>query len=202
MSDPRKEYFNNLARNWDAEADAASGSQERIRQILGDYISFIGSPLLDLGSGTGILVPALADLLPAGQKIVEFDMSLRMLSQTMVKNIDRVRILSVNGDAHYLPFGDRSMATVICFRSLPHFHDPHGALKEMHRILQSGGHLIVLHLMGHRQLNRYHSRSNGAIQRDYLPTLSELTGLVGQNKFQLVQALENEDLYLWAGRKK
>jgi len=56
--------------------------------------------------------------------------------------------LTVKSDAHYLPFVDGSIGTIICFESLEHFRDPILAVKEWGRVLRLGGVAAVTTVQG------------------------------------------------------
>ena len=51
--------------------------------------------------------------------------------------------LTVRADAHFLPFPEDSMGTIICFESLEHFRDPIQAVREWGRVLKPGGLVAV-----------------------------------------------------------
>ena len=54
-----RKFFNEHSQIWDNEINARQ--VKRIREIFADKLSFIESPFLDLGSGTGVLVPVLKE---------------------------------------------------------------------------------------------------------------------------------------------
>lgn len=51
--------------------------------------------------------------------------------------------IDVLADAHYLPFANGSFEQIVCSEVLEHLHNPQQAVKEMARILQDGGNLIL-----------------------------------------------------------
>jgi len=199
VHDQRRGFFDHHAPGWD-NGDHKK-KQERLRKIFSDFLPTIQTPVLDLGSGTGILIPMLLDREVRNQKIIELDLSFRMLVQAASKMKENGKITYLNGDVHYLPFPDQCIATVICFEAFPHFRNQPHALQELHRVLVTGGNLIILHLMGHERLNAYHDHVGDAILHDHLPPLSELVRMLRQNNFHILRSLENEDLYLIEVRK-
>ena len=200
MPDQRKEYFNCQAPGWDAQL--LPEKQDRILQACHQYVPPLAAPVLDVGCGTGVLIPVLLKILPGHSRIIELDIAGGMLRQARGKNKNNNRISHINADIHFLPLADCSVVTAICFESLPHFRDLPAALQELHRVLQSGGKLIILHLISHEKLNELHRQTGGAICRDYLPSLADLAGRLTDLRFRLVQAIEREDLYLVAAEKR
>src|SRR5262249_41741994 len=60
--------------------------------------------------------------------------------------LDRVSpfaVPDVEGDARALPFGDRSFDSVLCTQVLEHVVDPRATLREIGRVLRSGGRLVL-----------------------------------------------------------
>jgi SAM-dependent methyltransferase len=89
-----------------------------------------GRPLLDLGTGDGQTVAALA---PEGF-VVGVD-----------ERVDLLRHGAVNALAGALPFGNASFETVLAADLFHHMDDPHlaAAIAEIARVLRPGGHLIA-----------------------------------------------------------
>lgn len=200
MHDRRKDFFDYHAPGWDNIEIAEKLS--RIQQIFNKFFPVLPAPVLDLGCGTGVLIPILADRLAPNSKIIEFDLAYRMLVCAKAKKDDQVIIIPINGDAHSLPFTDQSISTAVCFESFPHFRDMVSALTELKRVLRSGGDLIILHLMGREKLNKFHDQVGGAIHHDYLPSFTELDRMLVPLQFDLIRSVEGDDLYLAVARKR
>ena len=200
MPDQRKDYFDYHAPDWDTLA--APEKQERLGLVFSRFIPSFAAPVLDLGCGTGVLIPVLVNILPAHSKIIELDIAYRMLLQARAKNKNNGRINHLNGDVHFLPLTNGSIRTAICFESLPHFRDLSSALAELHRVLHPEGNLIILHLMGREKLNRLHDQAGGVICRDYLPALADLSERLKRLGFEVIQAAEKDDLYMVVALKR
>jgi ubiquinone/menaquinone biosynthesis C-methylase UbiE len=200
LYDRRKDFFDYHAPAWDNLG--ISEKQIRIRQVFDRYLLALKAPLLDLGCGTGVLIPVLLDRLPANSNIIEFDLAYRMLVYAKAKIGNGGLISHINGDAHFLPFADQSISTAICFESFPHFRESVSALKELQRVLHHGGDLIIIHLMGREKLNKFHDQVGGAIYQDYLPSFAELNEMLTPLNFELTQTAAGNDLFLAVARKR
>ena len=95
--------------------------------------------VLDLACGTGILFPKLVERFG---KVVGLDYSLPMLEVAKRKGLPNTYL--VRGDALKLPFGGETFDTVVVSLGLRHFPDIETSLREIHRVLKSGGELHIL----------------------------------------------------------
>ncbi len=102
---------------------------------------------LDVGSGTArlLLQVALSQQLRFLQ-LTSLDYFSDMVDQAR-ENVRacglELRIRVVQGDAHALPFGTDTFDIVISRSTLHHFADPVTAIREIHRVLKSGGVAII-----------------------------------------------------------
>jgi demethylmenaquinone methyltransferase / 2-methoxy-6-polyprenyl-1,4-benzoquinol methylase len=95
--------------------------------------------VIDLAAGTGDLTLALEKALPKSE-IVATDFSEEMLTVAKSKGVRQVAI----ADALALPFQDRSFDCLTIAFGLRNVKDWSAALREMWRILNDNGHLLVM----------------------------------------------------------
>jgi ubiquinone/menaquinone biosynthesis C-methylase UbiE len=95
--------------------------------------------ILDVGCGLGILTRRLAQLATAGT-VWGIERSTDQLGKA-VRDLPNLHFLE--GDAQALPFDDNSFDMVFCRYLLEHVANPGQVLKEMHRVLKSGGKVFV-----------------------------------------------------------
>ncbi|REJ84673.1 MAG: SAM-dependent methyltransferase [Acidobacteria bacterium] len=87
------------------------------------------SPCLDAGSGRSPWKPLLLDM---GHRVVSIDVE------------DRSGDVDILTDVQDMPeVAESSMATVLCTQVLEHVPRPWQALREIHRVLRPGGHLVL-----------------------------------------------------------
>jgi ubiquinone/menaquinone biosynthesis C-methylase UbiE len=120
--------------------------QERLRLVLGlvnELPSPAGATALEVGCGAGYASTALAE---QGYKVDAIDTVLEMVNAARARALqhkvdDKV---SVNiGDVYSLPFSDNTFNLVIAMGVLPWLPSVEPPLREMNRVLQPGGYLIV-----------------------------------------------------------
>lgn len=97
-----------------------------------------GESVLDLATGTGLIARAAAE---AAGAVVGADISLGMLARA--RSLSAGALPFVAGDAHRLPFGDRSFDLVVCGLSLSHFGEVSVALGEIRRVLRPKGRFLT-----------------------------------------------------------
>ena len=99
-----------------------------------------GQRVLDVACGTGIVARVAADRLAGVGEVTGLDLNASMLkvARRLQPDVDWHE-----GDATDMPFPDASFDAVLCQAGLMFFPDPVTALREMRRVLRSGGQLAV-----------------------------------------------------------
>ena len=193
-----QEYFDQLAPIWDKEL-----TQERLK-CLGTIVKELGIKpgyyVLDIGSGTGVLLPFLVAELGDEGKIVALDFSAEMVDQAKAKNFPPV-VVFAQADVLAIPLADNSVDLAICNSAFPHFNDKVEALKEIARVLRNNGRLVICHTMSREMLNRLHQSIGGVIANDLLPHESQLRGLIKQAGLKITHFEDGPDRYLVIAEK-
>lgn len=103
--------------------------------------------VLDLATGSGDVVFALADGLPTAVRLTGMDFCQPMLDEAVKKREASPRWAGIEfrqGDGMALPLPDRAFDAVTISFGLRNMADRHKALSEMRRVLRPGGRLFVL----------------------------------------------------------
>lgn len=95
-----------------------------------------GKSVLDIGCGTGIFSRYFAE---TGATVTSMDISPELIEQA--KKETTAPITYLIGDAEQLPFPESSF-DVVAGSSILHHLDPEVALKEIYRVLRSGGRMV------------------------------------------------------------
>ncbi len=121
--------------------DDVYSNDGRIVTELGKVTSLAGKRVLEVGAGSG---RDALDCLAAGGQVITLDYtleSLRIVRQLAERRGQRIDL--VCADANHLPFRDQSLEVVFHQGLMEHFRDPAALLREQHRVLRRGGHLLV-----------------------------------------------------------
>jgi len=105
-----------------------------------------GATVLDVGCGTGVLLPALAELVGSSGRVVGLDYAPDLLAKARdrVRDADYAAVVElVEGDATRLPFESGSFDAAHIERVLMHLSDPGAAISEMRRIVRPGGWVVT-----------------------------------------------------------
>jgi ubiquinone/menaquinone biosynthesis C-methylase UbiE len=193
-----QEYFDQLAPTWDKEL-----TRERLK-CLGNIVKELGIEpgyyVLDIGSGTGVLLPFLIAELGDEGKVVALDFSAEMLGQAQAKNFQPI-VGFAQADVLAIPLADNSVDLAICNSAFPHFDDKGKALKEIARVLINNGRLVICHTMSREMLNRLHQSIGGIVASDLLPDESQLIGLIKRAGLRVIHFQDGPDRYLVIAEK-
>jgi SAM-dependent methyltransferase len=129
-------------------------TRDRLRDVLRPQP---GERILEIGPGTGYytldmaewLLPGSAD--PSGGGTVEiFDLQREFLDHVMARAAERglANVIPTQGDATALPYEDGSIDAVVLTAVLGEIPDRQAALREIRRVLEPDGRLIVGELVG------------------------------------------------------
>jgi len=136
--DPTREYFDNVAAEWDAMRRTFFGDGVRRAAIAAANIG-PGMLVADVGTGTGFL----AELaLEAGARVIGIDISDGMLAQVTSRFGNRL-FEARPGDIAALPLETGEVDAVLANMVLHHAEDPPSAIREMARALKPGGTLVI-----------------------------------------------------------
>jgi len=166
-----RDYFDALAPRWDSLPSPANAS-ERVRRFVERAVPPSAGRVLDIGSGTGLLLEHLKRARPGLRAVVEVDLAEAMLREARAKGDASASF--VCADATRLPLAVSSFDAVLCFGVLPHLHDLDMACRGFLAALKPGGVLAVGHMMDSATLNDFHAALDGPVSGDRIDTAATL----------------------------
>jgi ubiquinone/menaquinone biosynthesis C-methylase UbiE len=188
-----RKFFENLAQEWDSFQPL--NRDETIGDLLALIDQYILQPesILDIGTGTGAIIPILRSRYP-DTRVYSIDLATEMLFRA------RQRVPTANltqADVHSLPFGDQVFSAVICHNSFPHFSQKETALREIYRSLKDDGILAILHDQSRERVNEFHQNAQSpVIQGDILPPTEILCEILKTTGFIPIHIEDNDDRFL------
>jgi ubiquinone/menaquinone biosynthesis C-methylase UbiE len=195
----RKGFFDRHAASWD-ERLRLSEHVSRVSDLVRSFELTAGSAVVDVGTGTGVLLPFLREAIGPTGRLIAMDFSLRMLEQAAERRRDANALL-LNAGVHAMPLRSGEFDRVTCFAAFPHFPNKTGALLEMVRVLRPGGQLTLAHLKSAEEINQFHRQVGGAVAGDRLPDPEVLRRLMEDAGLTNVSVVNQPGRFVAQGRK-
>lgn len=186
-----KDFFNALAEQWD---DMARVDEGKLQRIVTHVALKPGQRVLDVGTGTGIMIPFLNRGLQNDGEIVAVDLAKNMLQKAYEKFGSMAIFLQA--DAGALPFMDETFDRILCYSVFPHFQDKRQVLRELARVLKKSGQIIVAHSESREHVNAFHQSLKSLVSKDQIPEDAVMRELADQAGLQIQFAEHNDQLYV------
>ncbi len=136
---------------WDKWAHSLDDNTWRnyyLRKGQSDVISLLNIredfSLLDIGCGTGWALGQAALLIGEKGSFYGVDLSAKMIEKAKENFQNRGNFHFIKANAESIPLDDNLFDAVICTNSFHHYLHPDKALKEMNRLLKTGGKVYIL----------------------------------------------------------
>ena len=196
----RKTYFNEQANTWDERFHTPNLSSF-LEKLVPQFGLEAGQNILDVGTGTGVLIPYLIQAVGPAGSVTAIDYSENMIQicktkHSHLKNIS-VELKNIEEDA----FPTESFDAVICFGIFPHLENKEKALRNMNRILKLGGTLIIAHALSSKELKAHHNNASSVVVHDVLPEEAEMKQLLEQTGFTEISIKDEPGCYLCLAHK-
>jgi ubiquinone/menaquinone biosynthesis C-methylase UbiE len=174
--DERRSFFDSSASNWDQllERDLP---MEKLGEMVEQFGISEGDSILDVGTGTGVLLPLLGKAIGQSGTLVAIDFSMKMLLAA-IRHDFYIRPAFFNAGVAAIPFRQGSFDKVTCFSAFPHFPDKKRALAEMVRVLKVSGWLFIAHLHSIEEIAHLHHEVGGSVHQDHLPDRAMMAKLM------------------------
>jgi len=196
----RKAYFNHAAETWDQKF-YTSELETFLMKFVKKFDLKRGQHVLDVGTGTGILIPFLLQIIGESGSIFAIDYAEKMvekckLKYSHIKNVE-IKLLDVEKDK--LP--SESFDAVTCFGLFPHLEHKEKALKNIYQAMKPEGHLIIAHALSSKEIKTHHQKAASPILSDKLPEKVEMTRLLKSVGFNKIHVEDGQGSYLCSSTK-
>jgi SAM-dependent methyltransferase len=193
INEIQREMFDKLYRLF--EPPLPEGVPERLERIAASGEIIEGDVVLDVGSGTGVLVPLIHEYRPA--RICACDLSEAMLGQLARNYAYAEPILA---DVRDLALPDGSLDVVFINACYPNIVDKATAFSNIGRMMRSGGRLVISHPLGKAFIDRI--REGTPFPLDDFPERDEAAVLLRPFGFAVKRLVDEPEFYLLVAEKE
>jgi SAM-dependent methyltransferase len=171
------------------EPPLPEGVPERLEKIVAHGKIIKDETVLDVGTGTGILIPIIKKYKPS--RIYACDLSWRMLEQ-LRENYPYVK--TIMADVRDLKLPESSIDTVFINACFPNIVDKSGAFSNISRMMKAKGRIVISHPLGKAFIL---SLKNGApFPLDEFPEEPEAGALLKPFGFDIETFIDEPRLYI------
>ena len=197
----RKAYFNKVAAIWDQKY-CTPELESFITKLVPLFGLRAGQNVLDVGTGTGILIPFISrEVAPSGS-ITAIDYAENMVQNCRLKHshLKNVSIKLEDIEEPNLP--PEHYDAITCFGLFPHLENKWKALHQMNHLLKSGGKLVIAHALSSTEIRTRHKSASSAVLSDALPEKTEMELLLKRAGFADIHIKDETGCYLCTSNKR
>lgn len=188
-----RSFFDNLAPTWDD--NEILSTPEKVRFVL-DFVDLrAGQRVLDLGTGTGVLLPFIAERVGEKGKIVAVDYSQGMLDRAIAKFRDlnpKPKFLQMDFENETI---EGEFDRILLYSVYPHLHTPIDTVKWLRTVnLAPDGIITIAFPTGPDFINNIHRQRHS--DSDILPPAEELANTFRLHGLNATVAKADDECYI------
>ncbi len=189
----RKAFFEQRAETWDAHNEHDGIKLLELFEALDLHY---GDSIVDVGTGTGILIPHILQRIGQNGKILAIDYAKNMIEQASEKfppkDYPNVEFLAED----YLEIEPESLFdAVVCYSCFPHLADKNRFFRISFEMLKSGGTLFIAHSDSRRAINEMHARKHESVCDDFMPIMKEIADMGERTGFAVIDRRDDERIF-------
>jgi len=193
-----KAFFNQKAEDWD---EKIYHDLEKLDIIIRELDIKPTDKILDVGTGTGIMIPYLYEQIKDPGKIIAVDISENMIRIARAKHpkskFPNVDFLVQDIYNHHF---EEKFDVILCYSCFPHFIKQRETIKKLARRLNNGGKLMIAHSQSRDAINNLHKECDKVISKDKLPPILEIVKIMEDSGFKVQKKVDNEEMFYILGR--
>jgi len=193
----QKEFFNSMAEKWDT---ICQHDTIKIRFILNLLNIKNDAKILDVGTGTGVLIPFLHSRIGDEGEILAIDVSTKMLEVARGK-CNYANVKFIEGDILDFNLNSEYFDYIFCYSVFPHFSDKQLAINRMGKFLRNGGKIVICHSQSRDEINNLHRKASEAVCEDDLPDIKTIKSYFKNAGLDTTVEIDNREMFIVIGEK-
>jgi demethylmenaquinone methyltransferase/2-methoxy-6-polyprenyl-1,4-benzoquinol methylase len=185
------DFFNSIAEKWDSTIKV---DEKKINKLLSQISITNGESILDIGTGTGVLIPFYKEINKNG-KITGVDISEGMLNVAKRKfgqlsNLN-FKLLDVENE-----FIEEKFDKIVLYSMFPHLNNKVETIKKLvNNNLNKNGKLLIAHSDSREFLNNLHSNADDRVSNDILIDVNKQKEVFEIANLKVINAYEDDEIY-------
>ncbi|NLO82009.1 MAG: class I SAM-dependent methyltransferase [Clostridiales bacterium] len=192
-----REYFNGIAHKWD---EMVNHDPEKLSKIFEMIDLKAGQKVLDVGTGTGVLIRHIYDRVGDEGHIDALDISEKMVEEAR-KKYAYTNLNFIIGDVCNITINRAAYDCIICYNVFPHFGDKKRAVYNMAQWLKKDGKLVVCHSQSREKVNEIHLSGQEFLKADLLPPAESVGKMMEEVCLTVYRLIDSDELYFVGGIK-
>ncbi|CEQ29637.1 methlytransferase [[Clostridium] sordellii] len=185
------EFFNKIAKEWDSIIEV---NEEKINLLLSKLDIKSNERILDVGTGTGVIIPFIKVLNKGGYiKGVDISTGMLNIAKEKYKNLENIEfeIKDVEEEEIYEKYDK-----IILYSMFPHLENKTKTVKTLiNKNLNKNGKLIIAHSNSREFLNNMHKEKDKSVSKARLIPVNNQKKIFEKNGLKVLEAFENDQIY-------
>ncbi|WP_343339397.1 2-methoxy-6-polyprenyl-1,4-benzoquinol methylase, mitochondrial [Terrisporobacter petrolearius] len=185
------DFFNSVAKNWD---NMINVDESKINYLLNKLKIQENDEILDIGTGTGVLIPFLNERVCTGRiKGVDISEGMLEVAKSKFNHLSNVDFDLVNVEKEELKY---QYDKIILYSMYPHLENKTQTISNLVKdSLKEDGILMIAHSDSREFLNNLHRNSDERVHESILMEINEQKNVFINAGLKVIEAFENDEMY-------
>jgi len=185
------DFFNSVAKNWD---NIINVDEYKINYLLNKLKIQEDDEILDIGTGTGVLIPFLNERVCTGSiKGVDISEGMLEVAKSKFNHLSNVDFELVNVEKEELK---HQYDKIILYSMYPHLENKTQTISNLVKdSLKEDGILMIAHSDSREFLNNLHRNADERVHESILMEINEQKNIFINAGLKVIEAFENDEMY-------
>lgn len=187
-----KDFFNKVAFNWD---NICNHNEIKINKIIGLSDIKPSTKILDVGTGTGILIKYLLEKSPSSITAIDVSENMIEIARNKYNNTNvNFKVCDI------MDFNESGFDYIFLYSVYPHFLNKDELFNHIIKLLNPNGKIVIAHSESKEKINEIHCK-NEYVKNDTLVP-ADVTGKLMSKYLKLDKVIDTDEMYYVSGIKE